>query len=54
MKKTYKNPLFEVVEIQTEQFIAMSTLGETDATEGNLGLEASFTDWNDEEMLVIE
>ena len=48
MKKTYKNPLLTVVTIQPAQFIAMSTLGTTDAIDGNLGHEATFTDWGEE------
>ena len=48
MKKKYKNPILTVVEIQPEQFIAISTLGETDATSGNFGREATFSDWGEE------
>lgn len=36
MKKTYFTPVTDVIKIETHQMIAMSTLGETDATEGNL------------------
>ena len=48
MKKTYKNPLLTVVEVQPE-FIAISSLGETEETSGNLGREGSFSDWSEEE-----
>ena len=47
MKKTYINPTLTVVMIQPEQFIALSTQGETDASYGNLGREADFSDWGD-------
>ena len=53
MKKTYKNPLLTVVNIQPAQFIAMSTLGTTDAIDGNLGREATFSDW-DEDVFVFD
>ena len=36
MKKMYMTPSLETVKIQTLQFMMMSTLGETDATSGNL------------------
>ena len=48
MKKKYKNPSLTVVEIQPEQFIAMSTLGITEETSGNFGREATFSDWGEE------
>lgn len=51
MKKTYKNPLFTVVEIQPEEFIALSTLGETDATSGNLGREFEFSEWEEDQVI---
>jgi hypothetical protein len=51
MKKTYKNPLFTVVEIQPEEFIALSTLGETDLTEGNLGREFEFSEWEEDQVI---
>lgn len=62
MKKTYLNPTLTVVKIQPAQFIAMSTLGETEAISGNLGREATFSDWGDDvnfsdwedEQLIIE
>jgi hypothetical protein len=52
MKKTYINPTLTVVKIQPAQFIAMSTLGETEATSGNLGREAEFSDWEDEQLII--
>ena len=36
MKKTYKNPKMEVVKIETQQMLALSQAGSTDATSGNL------------------
>ena len=48
MKKTYKNPTMVVVKIQTQHMIAMSTLGTTNATSGNLGREYDF-DFDDDE-----
>ena len=44
MKKTYKNPTMVVVKIQTQHMIAISTLGTTDATSGNLGRDFDFDD----------
>ena len=49
MKKTYKNPLLTVVEVEPE-FIALSTLGETDATSGNLGREFEFSEWEEDQV----
>jgi hypothetical protein len=49
MKKTYKNPTLTVVNIQPAQFIALSTLGTTTATKGNLGRESRFSDFDEEE-----
>ncbi len=48
MKKKYRNPILTVVKVQPAQFIAMSTLGTTDETMGNLGNEATFNDWGEE------
>ena len=36
MKKTYKIPAMEVVEIKTQQILMMSKLGETNEINGNL------------------
>ena len=36
MKKTYKIPAMEVVEIKTQQILMLSNLGETEARSGNL------------------
>ena len=47
MKKTYMNPTLEVVKIQPAQFIAISTLGTTEAFNGNLGQEATFSDFGE-------
>ena len=49
MKKTYINPTIKVDEIQPEEFIAISTLGETESTSGNLGRDARFSGWDEEE-----
>ena len=49
MKKTYMTPTFQVVKIQPAQFIAMSTLGTTERTSGNLGREAAFSDFDFDE-----
>ena len=47
MKKTYMIPTLEVVKIQPAQFIAMSTLGTTEEVSGNLGREATFSDFDE-------
>ena len=52
MKKTYMIPTLKVVEIKPAQFIAASQpelMGSTTATSGNLGREARFSDWDEEE-----
>ena len=49
MKKTYKNPTLTVVKIQPAQFIAVSTLGTTSRTSGNLGRESRFSEYDEEE-----
>jgi len=36
MKKKYANPSMDVVEIKTQQILMMSTLGSTNAADGNL------------------
>ena len=45
-------PTLQVVKIQTAQFIAMSYGGTTEATSGNLGRQARFSDnwdeWDEE------
>ena len=49
MKKTYQNPTTKVIEIELQQMIAMSALGTTQATSGNLSREGSAWDDDDEE-----
>jgi len=53
MKKTYMIPTLKVVEIKPAQFIAASQPGlmgsKTESTSGNLGREARFSDWDEEE-----
>ena len=49
MKKTYMIPTMKVVKIQPAQFIAMSYGGTTNATSGNLGRRARFSNWEEEE-----
>ena len=39
MKQTYNNPSMEIIEINIQQILMMSTLGTTDATSGNLAPE---------------
>lgn len=39
MKKTYSKPTLEVVKMQTQQMLALSTNGSTDLTSGNLAPE---------------
>ena len=41
-------PTLQVVKIQPVQFIAMSYGGTTDATYGNLGRQARFSDWDED------
>ncbi len=54
MKKTYKNPTLKVVKVQPAQFIAMSNLGETEATSGNLGRGSRYSTWEDDDAAVEE
>lgn len=39
MKKTYMNPKMEVVRIETQQMLALSTSGSTNEESGNLARE---------------
>lgn len=44
MKQTYINPELKVVKLQTQQFMMLSTLGTTNATNGNLSREFDYED----------
>ena len=51
MKKTYMIPTFKVVEIRPASILegsAPQLRGETNATSGNLGRNAHFSDWEEE------
>ena len=50
MKKTYINPITKIVKIELTNMIAISTLGTTNATSGNLsrGDYDYESDWDDE------
>ena len=48
MKKTYINPTLKVVKIQTNLML-INASGETEATSGNLGRRARFSEWDEEE-----
>ena len=48
MKKTYLIPTLQVVKIQPNQLMIQAS-GTTDATSGNLGRRARFSDWDEEE-----
>ena len=49
MKKIYKTPTTNVVNIELSHMIALSTLGTTDATSGNLSRQERYSVWDDEE-----
>lgn len=48
MKKIYKTPTTNVVKVELTHMIAISTLGNTDATSGNLSRRGRSV-WDDEE-----
>ena len=49
MKKTYMNPTTKVVKIELTHMIALSTLGPTNATSGNLSRDRFAGFWDDED-----
>ena len=49
MKKTYMNPTTKVVKIELTHMIALSKLGETNATYGNLSRRHFDDFWEDED-----
>ena len=49
MKKIYKTPTTNVVNIELSHMIALSTLGTTEATSGNMSRQDSGSFWDEEE-----
>ena len=49
MKKTYINPVMEVIKIATQQMLANSTLGYGDPVETAAGAESRSFNFDDEE-----
>lgn len=48
MKKIYKTPITNVVKVELTHMIAISTLGNTDATSGNLSRSGNSV-WDEDE-----
>ena len=48
MKKIYKTPTTNVVKVELTHMIAISTIGDTDATSGNLSRRGSSV-WDEDE-----
>lgn len=44
MKKTYQKVSMQIIEINTQALLMMSTLGTTDKTSGNLARDYDFDD----------
>lgn len=49
MKKIYKSPTTNVVNIELSRMIALSTLGTTDETSGNLSRQERYSIWDEED-----
>ncbi len=49
MKKIYQTPTTDIIKTELQQMIAMSQLGETEETSGNLSRRNNNDVWEDEE-----
>ncbi len=53
MKKTYKNPTLEVVDVQSAEILAGSMVVDpTKEIDTQMSLESSFSDWGGDEYVI--